>query len=159
MHGNGVAGADTAVDPDVRTLIGKNELADRADRRQKIMRRVFGINPGLDGVTVYAEIRPVLRQCLTIRNTELPFDQIQAGNIFRHRMFDLKPCVHFHEIELAGRVEQEFHRSCTAIIDGAGGGDRRFIHALPERIGQAGGGGFLYDLLVPALDRAIALEK
>lgn len=70
MHGNGVAGADAAVYPDVRTLIGKNEMADRADRRQEIVRRVFGINPGLDGVAVYVEILPALRQCLTIRNTE-----------------------------------------------------------------------------------------
>ncbi|MNL30552.1 hypothetical protein D3C87_1522940 [compost metagenome] len=74
-------------------------------------------------------------------------------------MLDLKPGVHFHEIELAGRVEQELHRSSPAIVDGAGGGDRRVVHALPERIGQAGGRGLLYDFLVPTLDRAIALEK
>ena len=61
MHGDGVAGADAAVDPDVRALIGENEMADGADRRQEIMRRVFGIDTGLDGMTMYAEIGPVLR--------------------------------------------------------------------------------------------------
>ncbi len=159
MHGDRVSGADAAIDPEIRAFIGKNEMADRADRRQEIMRRVFGVNPRLDGMAVDVEIGPAFRQDLAVRDADLPFDQIEPGNIFRHRMLDLKSRIHFHEIEVAGRVEQEFHGSRAAIIDGAGGGGCRIIHALPQGIGQAGSGCLLYDLLVPALDRAIALEK
>ena len=42
---------------------------------------------------------------------QLPFDQIQAGDQFGDRMFDLQAGVHLHEVEAAVLIQQEFHRA------------------------------------------------
>ena len=39
------------------------------------------------------------------------------------------------------------------------GGDRGDVHAVTQRVGQAGGGSLLDHLLMPALERAVALEQ
>ena len=73
------------------------------------------------------------RQFLARRHTQLPRDQIQASDQFLgHRMFDLKPRVHFQEIEFSGTVEQKLDGAGADIIDGARGGDRRFAHCCSQ---------------------------
>ena len=98
------------------------------------------------------------RQSLARGDADLPFDEIETGDHFRHHMLDLEPRVHFDEIEFAlGR--DELDRAGTAIIDNARRRDRGFLQFGALRIAEAGRGRFLDQLLVSALDRAIALEE
>ncbi len=69
------------------------------------------------------------RQHFAARDAQLPFDEIMAGDRLGHRMFDLEPGVHLHEVE--GRVtlgidsveiEDEFDRAGALVTDGMGGG-------------------------------------
>ena len=75
-------------------------------------------------------------------------------------MFDLEAGVNFEEIELAGGVVvNEFDGTGVGVTGGgaeAGGAGEQFA-ALGR--GEAGRGGFLDDLLVAALDRAVAFAE
>jgi hypothetical protein len=60
------------------------------------------------------------------------FDQIVIGNFFRDRVLNLNTGVHFHEIELAVFVDQEFDRSCSFVIDGLRTFNSGFSHRLTQ---------------------------
>ncbi len=42
---------------------------------------------------------------LASRNFELPFNQINAGDQFSDRMFNLQTGIHLHEVELTAAIE------------------------------------------------------
>ena len=69
------------------------------------------------------------RQFFAGGDAELPFDEIEPGDRLGHRMFDLKPRVHFDEPEGVGAqplgaVGDEFDGAGAAIADRLGGLDR-----------------------------------
>ena len=74
-------------------------------------------------------------------------------------MLDLKADVHLHEPEIAVRVAQEFKRARARIADGSDGvrhgGKERSARLAVDRRGR----GFLEQLLVAALDGAVALAE
>ena len=63
------------------------------------------------------------------RDAQLPLDQVDAGDRLGHRMLDLQPRVHLHEVELAVGVEQELDRAGADVADGSRQRDRRRAHA------------------------------
>src|SRR6185369_1556964 len=63
------------------------------------------------------------------------------------------------EVESAALVEQELDRARARVADGARGGERSGGHLGAERGGHDGAGRLLNDLLVAALDRALALAE
>ena len=104
------------------------------------------------------------RHGLARGHTQLPFDQINAGNCLCHRVFDLQARIHFHEPEPvfaqpARPVDDEFHRARAGIADGLGRLHRRLPHCGAHGLGHPRGGGFLDHLLVAALQRAITLMQ
>src|ERR671910_743694 len=92
-------------------------------------------------------------------DAKLPFHEILAGDVFGHRMFDLETGVHLHEEERAVLVQQEFHRAGPDIANGLGGSHGGLTHPPPGRQVEVGGRRLLHDLLMAALDRAVALEQ
>ena len=98
------------------------------------------------------------RQRLAGGDAQLPFHQVEAGDHFGHRVFDLQPGVHLQEEE-AGFVRDEFHRAGADIADRARRGDGGLAHGVAAIIVEAGRGRFLDHLLVAALHRAVALEQ
>ncbi len=97
------------------------------------------------------------RQRFASGHPNLPFHQIQARDVFGHRVLDLQAGIHLHEEKLAARVQQEFHRACALVADGLCGLDRRFTHGLAQFGCQAGRRCFFDDLLMSALNGAVAL--
>ena len=85
--------------------------------------------------------------------------QINAGDLFGYRVLNLQTGVHLHEEELAVLV-QELHRSGAAIARALG---RVSAANLPIAARwswvQDGGGAFLEQFLVAALDRAITFAQ
>ncbi len=79
-------------------------------------------------------------------------------------MLHLQPRVHLHEIEVirpeaVGHVGDELHGACTDIADRLGGPDRGIPHRTADLGRHAGRRRLLYHLLMPALQRAVALEE
>ena len=135
----------------------------RAGGGQEIVVRVFGADARLDGVAVDLQLVLRQRQRLARCHAQLPFDHIQPGDGFGHRMLNLQPRVHFHEKEIHAAIsallDDEFHRACAHIVDRTGCGHGGFAHLGAHFRRHAGRGGFFQHLLVAALHRAIALEQ
>ena len=121
--------------------------------------RVLCIDAALDCVAPKLHVLLGDRERRAGRNPDLLVDEIEPGDHLGHGMLDLDARVHFDEIELAVLV-QELDRTGAAIAEIAHG-----LRARPHRCSRAlfrierGGGAFLPDLLMPALQRAIAFAQ
>ncbi len=92
-------------------------------------------------------------------DADLFLHDVDAGDGLGDGMLDLQAGVHFHEIELVVLVEQEFHRAGVDVAHRLGGAHRQLADVLPLRLGELGRGRDFDQLLVAALDRAVALEQ
>ena len=73
-------------------------------------------------------------------------------------MLDLDAGIHLDEEELAVLVE-EFEGACAPVADAPAGLDAAQADLLDERAVDTGRGSFLDDLLVSALERAVAIAE
>src|SRR5690242_15588441 len=100
------------------------------------------------------------RQALAGSDTQLPFHQIKPGHGFGDRMLDLEPRIHLHEVEtLAAFFGDELDRAGADVTNRARRRDRRLADIEPPLAGETRRRRLFYDFLMPALDRAIALEQ
>ena len=81
------------------------------------MAGVFRAQPHLDGVAGEFDILLHQPERLAAGDAQLQFDQIEPGDRLGDGMLDLQPRVHFHEIELAALIEQEFQRARALIAE------------------------------------------
>jgi hypothetical protein len=92
------------------------------------------------------------------RHPDLQLDQIDAGHHFRDRVLHLQASVHLQEIEIALAIDQKLQRAGVDVATA-----RTAATAAPPCAGAVGvqqrRGRLLDDLLVAALDRALALEE
>jgi hypothetical protein len=89
---------------------------------------------------------------------DLGLDEIDAGDLLGDRVLDLQAGVGLDEGEVAALgVEQELDGPQGLVAHRRGDAHRRLEEALAQVVGKAGGGGDLDDLLVAALQGAVAL--
>ena len=86
-------------------------------------------------------------------------DEIDAGDDLGDRVLDLDPGVHLHEVVGAVGREQAFDRPRRAVAGRARGVDADLPDAVAQLVRHAGGRRLLDQLLVAALDRAVALAQ
>ena len=98
-------------------------------------------------------------QRLALSHSDLPLHKIKASDAFGHRVLYLQPGIHLQKIKLATGIEQKLHRARAYIIHRP----RRLYCSGAHRFAQLrrhdGARGFFYDLLVPPLQRAVALTQ
>ena len=97
-------------------------------------------------------------EVLAGRYPELLHHQVHRVHGLGHRVLDLQPGVHLQEEEVALRVD-ELDGAGVDVADRPGGGDRDPAHALPGGRVDHHRRRLLEDLLVAALDRALALPE
>ena len=126
---------------------------------QEVVVGILGVQPALDRGAVEAHL--VLREVelLALRDADLFTDDVDAGHALGNRVLDLQAGVDLEEVELAVRRQDELDRSGAPVAHRAARGDRSLAHAGAQLGGQRGGGGLFDDLLVAALDAALALEQ
>src|SRR3989337_3237958 len=93
------------------------QRCDSARRRAKIIVRVFSIDPAFYRVHLWNIIIP--RDAFAASDFDLFFDQVKINNLFCNAMFYLYSRIHFHELEIAVLVYQEFNSSYTLIVNSA----------------------------------------
>ena len=120
--------------------------------------RVFRIDPAFDRVAGKPDLVLGHRQRLAIGNADLFAYQVEPRDRFGDGMFDLKPGVHFDEIELAV-FPQKFDRTRAAIAHVGHGLRADHAHPVAFCRGQDGRGRFFQHFLVAPLERAIALTQ
>ncbi len=128
-------------------------------RGQEALVGILGVDARLDRMAGDGELVLRSRQRLAEGDAQLPLDQVEPGDHLGHRVLDLQPRVHLHEIEAAVGMGDELDRARADVADRL----RRFDGGLPHRGsalgGHAGRGRFLEHLLVASLHRAVALEQ
>src|SRR5271165_6993528 len=105
------------------------------------------------------DVRMVEGQRAPLRDLKLKPHEVDLGDAFGHRMLDLDARVHLQKIEASVVVEKKFDSSRADIADRA----RRLHRGRPDPGPQFGRDGgrrrFLDQLLMAALDRAVALAE
>ncbi|VVN48501.1 hypothetical protein PS639_06045 [Pseudomonas fluorescens] len=152
---NLVAFFHATVHPTARTGRGFAIQLQASGGRQEVVGRVFGVQAHFNCMTEQRHLILGHRQRFTARHANLPGHQVEAGDGFGDRVFDLQAGVHLHEEELAAGIQQKFHGTGTDVPDGLGRTHRGFAHGTPQFRAQARGGCFLDDFLMPTLNRAV----
>ena len=90
---------DTGIGP---RPVRKAQMRQAPRRGQKPLGHILGVKPRLESMARDRQFLLRARQPLARRHAQLPFDQIDPGDRFGHRMLDLQPRVHLHEPEPVG---------------------------------------------------------
>ena len=160
------AGVDrAAVEPDARAA-GRAVGGDRAGVGPEAVRRVLGGDPALQRRAVDPDdvlARPRSASVSPAGDPHLRLDEIDVGDLLGHGVLDLDPRVHLDEDVLAGAralgLDQELHRAGAGVVDRLGERHRVAHRASRSSVGDVRGRRDLDHLLVPPLDRAVALEQ
>ena len=127
---------------------------DRAGRRQEAAAGVLAVDAELDGVRVRLGVGVVER--LAVGDAELLAHEVDAGDLLGDRVLDLEAGVDLEEADVAVRADEEL---AGAGADVAGRAQDRLGRADQLGVlllGDERGGGLLDELLVAALQRAVA---
>ena len=131
-----------------------------AGLREEAAEGVLGVDPGLDRVTVDADVVLVEGQRLAGGDVELEVDEVEAGDGLGDRVLDLEAGVHLQEVGLVGRgVEQELHGAGVGVADLAGQGDGARGDQMSYLVADGRRRRLLEHLLVAALGRAVTLVE
>ena len=134
--------------------------------RNEIVFRILRRDAALHGVTVRADL--VLNRHAAVGLTDrratgnqyLRFHEVDARDVFGHRVFDLDTRIHLDEIELAGvDVFEELDGAGVLIADRAADRERVVVQLVAARLVQEQRGCPLNDFLMAPLHRAVALEE
>ena len=102
-------------------------------------------------------------QCAARCHEHLGLDEIDVRDLLRHRVLDLDAGVHLDESVLAGArtrgLEEELHGARVLVVDLTCELERVAPQRIRHRRVQVGRGCDLHDLLMTALDGAVALEE
>ena len=149
------------LDPTVDAGLGREpHFGEEAGARGEIGVRDLGIEPRFHGGTLRDQGAGGTDHVLARRLADHPFDEIDAEHRLGDWVLDLEPSVHFKEGEiLADGIVDILHRPRRGVGDARPQSHRGRVEACAHRIRQARRRGLLDDLLVAALERAIALAK
>ena len=92
------------------------QCGDLAGTRAEVVVRIFRINAALYSMYFWLVVAATYRH--TCGYLYLFFDQVVADHFLRHAMLHLYTGVHFHEVEVAVLIHQEFYGTHAFVIDG-----------------------------------------
>ena len=142
-----------------RTPSGRSNAVTTAGRRQEARRRVLGHDPHLDRVPVEPDVGLREPERLARRDPQLLLDEVEARDRLGDRVLDLQPRVDLEEEERARLVEQELDGARVPVAGRPRQPQRRLAHRRPRRGRHRRRRRLLDELLVPALDAALALAE
>ena len=152
----GVVADDDVAEPALPRAGGTGQAADRG---QEIAVRILGIEAAFHRPAVQLHVLLPDRELFAGGDPDHLLDQIDAGDELGHRMLDLQTRIHFKEIEVLVRVDDELDGAGALVVDGLGQRHRLLAHGAPRRLVEKRRRRLLDDLLVAALDRAFALAE
>src|SRR3954451_1334647 len=132
---------------------------DETRARPEVMRGILGVDPELDGMPAQDDVRLREAERLSSRDPDLHRHHVHAGQRLRHRVLDLDAAVDLDEVEVTGTVDEEFERAQILVARRDRGTNRTISQLAPGRIREGRRRRLLDDLLVPALDGAVALAE
>lgn len=122
--------------------------------RAPVVGGVLRVEACLDGVA--GGLGRSGRQVLPLGDAQLEGDEVQAEDGLGDGVFHLESGVHLQEVRAAVGADEEFDGARALVGDRPGGGHGGRVEAGAEVLGEGGGRGLLDDLLVAALEGAVA---
>ena len=156
MRRHGITVIDVRIDANPgasRRVKGIN----RARGWQKVA-GVLCINPALEGMTVKLDVLLLEGELFTRGNQQLLAHNVDTGDHLGHWMLHLNTGVHFNKVEASIFIEK-FEGTRAAITHINTGFNTGFTNFPTQFVINAGGRRFLYHLLMPTLQRAIAIPQ
>jgi hypothetical protein len=154
LRGHAVALGDAAVDPQAGPR-GETEEDEGPGSGEKAVVGILGVEPHLDGMADGRGRLP--REPSPPRHVQLELHEVEPRRHLGDGVLHLQAGVDLHEVEGArGRIEEELDGPRVPVVHGAADRDRGLAHPPVLVRAQGGRGGLLQDLLVLALDRAVA---
>src|SRR4051794_6425179 len=158
VHGRDLAArADARVDADARAA-RLDVVADRPRRGREVLRRVLGVDAAFDRVAAQDEILLPERELLAGGGADALLHDVDPRHELGHRVLDLHARVHLEE-EVLVALEQTLDRARADVVDGGGGVRGDLADARAELLVDERRGRLLDQLLVAALDGAVALAE
>ena len=165
VGGDGRARADVAAVETHAEAAAGAVARDAAVVGREVVGRVLGRHAALDGVAVDAQILLLFETDLrmahgvTLRDEDLGAHEVDARDHFGDGVLDLNAGVHLDEVVVAVAVHEEFHGAGVHVADGLGDLHGVVVQLLAHALRHAPRRGELHDLLVAALQRAVALAE
>ena len=154
-----------AVEADARST-GGSVGGDRAGIGPEAVGRILGGDPALQGCAVDPDHvlgETKITQALARGNAHLRLHEIDVSDLLGDGVLDLDPRIHFDEDVLARTLplgfDQELHSARAGVVDRLGKAHRVAAQRLSQLGRDVRSRRDFHDLLVPPLDRAIALEQ
>ena len=141
-------------------------MGDPAVVGSEVVGGVLGRDPALDGMPLCldrllagnADLR--IGQLASLGDQDLALDDVDSGDDLGDGVLDLEPGIDLDEVERAGLViDQELDGAGVLVTDLSADRECRLADGVAYRWVEVGGRGDLDDLLMPPLDRAIALVE
>ena len=84
-----------------RSRVGRRKAVEAGPTPAGSRLRILGVEAHFDRMSVWPRWRPARarQRAVARRHPQLPFDEVEPGHHFGHRMFDLQARVDLHEIE------------------------------------------------------------
>src|SRR5207247_8606856 len=111
----------------------------------------------LDRPAPDGDVRLLVAEGLPGGESKLLLDEVDPGHPLRDGVLDLEARVDLEEIEFPVRVDEELHRAGVLVPDGGDEPARGFAHGGPERPVHERRRRLLDQLLMAALNGALAL--
>lgn len=115
---------------------------------------VLGVQAGLDGVA--GGLGGCQRQGRTLGDAQLQGDEVESEDGFGDGVFHLEAGVHLQEVRPPVGGDEELDGTRALVGDRAGGGDGGLVEGGAQGLGECRCRGLLDDLLVTALEGAVA---
>src|SRR3569832_618008 len=132
---------------------------DAAEARQEIVYRIYGIDAEFHGEAAALDVARLVTQRQIGGDADLLLHDVDAGDLFRHRVLHLQARVHLHEIELAVLVHEEFDGAGVLIFHGLRRAHRELAEQLALLVAELRRGRDLEQLLMATLYRTVAFEQ
>src|ERR1700693_4298802 len=132
-------------------------LADPPGRGPEIL-GILGVDAAFDGMTAEPDVALTITQRLAGGDAQLLADDVDAADHLADRVLDLQARVHLDEIERAVLIE-ELDRPGALVAELSERRDRNRRQPLAGGAVERRRGGFLQELLMRALQRAVAFAE
>ena len=151
----------SAFDPSIDARVfGPGHLRQDTRTRAEIATGIFGVEARLNRSAIRLDAVLVKRRHLTRRLPHHPFNEIDAGDLFRHAVLDLEARVDLKEVESVSLgIVEIFDGARAFVFDRLTEAARRLPKGRASLVGQVRRGRLLDDLLVTPLRRAIAFAE
>src|SRR6266540_1514221 len=128
-------------------------------RRRREGHRILCVDAALDGVRARHDRVLGALERLAGGEPDLLPEEVEAIDLLGHRVLDLDPGVHLHEVVAPVLVHEELDRAHVVVGDLPHGSESDLAHLSPQRGRDGRRRRLLEELLVPPLHGALALAE